>query len=207
MSRLRCVSSLSCYLLYCVCAYRLCSCFQQSCFRGYRDYLKYALETYAVVQIQACVRRFISKCLVKRLQLVEWEKSIEEYAILCNSAATAIVSLMLDIYPLFQYLPHIMLTYCLSPQQTCFRGYRDFLRYLMISFSAVRVQACARGFLVRRRLKQEALEHVAATVIVSRTVLILCYLKMSIVTYLNLSSRPFSCHCCSNHAFEGFEIL
>jgi hypothetical protein len=41
---------------------------QQSCFRGYRDYVKYALQTYAAVQIQACVRRFISICLVERLK-------------------------------------------------------------------------------------------------------------------------------------------
>jgi hypothetical protein len=46
------------------------------------------------------------------------------------------------------------------------------MRYLMISFSAIRVEACVRGYFVRcnlRRLKRETLEHAAATAIVRRT--------------------------------------
>ena len=47
------------------------------------------------------------------------------------------------------------------------------MRYLMISFSTIRVQACMRGYFVRcnlRRLKRETLEHAAATAIVRRTI-------------------------------------
>jgi hypothetical protein len=146
-----------------------CSYSQQSCFRGYRDYLNYALKTYAAVQIQACVRRYFSICLVKRQQFAEWKKSIEEYAILHNSAAIAIVSLLQEVCHFFQFIFDV-LTQSFSAQQSCFRGYRHFLRYLLFRFSAVRVQACARGYFVRRRLNQEALEHIAATVIVSRVV-------------------------------------
>lgn len=72
-------------------------------------------------------------------------------------------------------------------QQSCFRGHRDFMRYLMICFAAIRVQACMRGYFVRRnlwRLKGETTEHAAATVIVRRTcILFLPYQRADLITY------------------------
>eukprot|EP00584_Thalassiosira_punctigera_P025814 CAMPEP_0172577808 /NCGR_PEP_ID=MMETSP1067-20121228/138420_1 /TAXON_ID=265564 ORGANISM="Thalassiosira punctigera, Strain Tpunct2005C2" /NCGR_SAMPLE_ID=MMETSP1067 /ASSEMBLY_ACC=CAM_ASM_000444 /LENGTH=143 /DNA_ID=CAMNT_0013370499 /DNA_START=672 /DNA_END=1101 /DNA_ORIENTATION=+ len=58
--------------------------------------------------------------------------------------------------------------------QTCFRGYRDFVRFIMKLFSAIQIQTAVRGYQTRcylQRLKQEeermSLQNAAATAIQS----------------------------------------
>jgi hypothetical protein len=60
-------------------------------------------------------------------------------------------------------------------QQSCFRAYRESVRYLMISFAVTRAQACMRGRLARSRL---ALEVAAATNIVSIIFAHVCPFKL-----------------------------
>lgn len=60
--------------------------FQQSCFRGYRDFLQYAILSLYIVQIQACVRRHMTLSRVKMLKSEATKERERE------SAAIAIVS-------------------------------------------------------------------------------------------------------------------
>lgn len=43
-------------------------------------------------------------------------------------------------------------------QQTCFRGYRDFVKFVIVQYFIIKIQACARGYRARRRFKQLKVE-------------------------------------------------
>eukprot|EP00579_Thalassiosira_antarctica_P031283 CAMPEP_0202030806 /NCGR_PEP_ID=MMETSP0905-20130828/64686_1 /ASSEMBLY_ACC=CAM_ASM_000554 /TAXON_ID=420261 /ORGANISM="Thalassiosira antarctica, Strain CCMP982" /LENGTH=276 /DNA_ID=CAMNT_0048594617 /DNA_START=1177 /DNA_END=2004 /DNA_ORIENTATION=- len=104
----------------------------QTCFRRYRDFMSYVVMNFSVIQIQDCMRGHLAKCLLKRLKQ-EREKEIEQQKmILQNEAATAI--------------------------QSCFRGYQDFVGYLMKNYSTIEIQTQVRGYQARchlQRLKQK----------------------------------------------------
>lgn len=97
----------------------------QSCFRGYRDFIRHLMTTFSIIQIQTRVRTYQAKC---QLLILKQEKHEEERKLLLNAAATAI--------------------------QTSFRGYRDFVRFVIISFFIIKIQAIARGYQARCCLKR-----------------------------------------------------
>lgn len=75
----------------CLYTHYCCQSFQQSCYRGYRDFVSYVVKSFSVVQLQACVRRHQAQRLLKRLAQ-DREGEFEQEYLLQNAAATAIVS-------------------------------------------------------------------------------------------------------------------
>jgi len=101
-----------------------------------------------IILCQAVVKRFLAFQLVKLKRATMSKTQQPETIIEENKAATAI--------------------------QTCFRGYRDFVRFIMKLFSAIQIQTAVRGYQTRcylQRLKQEeermSLQNAAATAIQS----------------------------------------
>ena len=120
---------------------------------------------FSVIQIQACVRGHLAKCLHKRSKQ-EREKELEQQKMtLQNVAATAIVSKIkaswcfISIMLLSSLNTTSMLSFfarlakkC-TLQQTCFRGYQDFVRFVIIQYFVIKIQACIRGNQSRCRLR------------------------------------------------------
>jgi len=164
----------------------------QSCYRGYRDFLNYVVITFSSIQIQSQVRGHLARCLLRRQNRERQEALGHELMILHNAAATAIQSCYRGYEGYVQYIMmsfsivHIQagtrgyLARCHRKRlkleaeqnaeenaaataiQSCFRGYRDFVQYVMVSFFIIRIQTGTRGYLARcqlQKLKQEREEH------------------------------------------------
>mmetsp|Transcript_4798 Transcript_4798/g.10742 ORF Transcript_4798/g.10742 Transcript_4798/m.10742 type:complete len:835 (+) Transcript_4798:608-3112(+) len=103
----------------------------QTCFRGYVEAMDYAIVQGSTIEIQAIVRGHIARRRAARLKQQQVQREKHANSLVRNSAATAI--------------------------QTCFRGYRDFVQYVITMYYVTKLQACGRGFVVRNRRKQAAL--------------------------------------------------
>lgn len=118
------------------------------------------------------------------LCLLRYTKMVENYAASKGKQISNGYCEWLSSIPVFivkcLFVWELPLTSLLS-QQKCFRGYRDYLQYVVVTFSTMQIQNLSRGHLARchlRRLKQEKqeamdqdmiLQNTAATAIVSLT--------------------------------------
>lgn len=112
--------------------------------------IRISIENESATAIQKCFRGYrdclqfvmmsfsiiqiqaVSRAYLAKLRLTRLKQEREEFHHRCNCAATVI--------------------------QSCFRGYRDFVRFVLIQYFIIKIQSCARSYNARRLLRHQQLK-------------------------------------------------
>ena len=105
---------------------------QQSTFRGYQGFIQYVIAVVSVIRIQNAARGYLAR---RKLRLLQDEKLAEmeaEAMIVKNASALAI--------------------------QTCFRGYKCFMRYVIMQYFIIKIQSRFRAYQAQCLLRKLRVE-------------------------------------------------
>jgi len=121
----------------------------QSCFRGYRDFVRFQMKIYSAIQMQTCIRGYQARCanLPKLKELKQKRNNfavqIQTFVRFCQAQET--------LQRLKQEKTHHRAATAI---QKTYRGYRKFVTFVIMQYFVIKIQAYVRGNLARCRVKR-----------------------------------------------------